>query len=288
MNVSGPSRLSQQAFSKLEALGNDFMLIDAREQAISLEGDAIRDLADRRRGVGFDQLLILKPATDADADLRVDIFNTDGGRAEQCGNGLRAIALWLDQRGQLDPGHANTGCRIQTAAGLSTLCRAENQRPGQYTATLPGLGFPDLAETLPQPEPALSAQAVVLGNPHLVLQWPHPPTAADLAAAVAEIESDPGWADRCNIGLAFVESDRSPPDAPLQIHLRVHERGAGPTPACGSGACAAAVTVMQSTSLNSPATVRQPGGTVVVNWSMGRDSVSLTGSARAIYEGSMA
>lgn len=284
MSASDLSRLSKLPFTKLEALGNDFMLVDARERYVSLETDDIRRLADRRHGVGFDQLLILKPATDLNAELRVNIFNADGGRAEQCGNGLRAIALWLDLRDQLESDRSHAGCRIQTAAGLSLLRHAQDQPPGQYTATLPGLSFPELAETLPLPEPGLNARAVVMGNPHLVLQWPHPPTADDLSAAVARIESDPRWINRCNIGLAFVEPNRSA-QAPAQIHLRVHERGAGPTPACGSGACAAAVSIMQSTSPHSSATVHQPGGTVVVNWSMGRGSVSLTGSARAIYEG---
>lgn len=287
MSTSERSGLSQQAFSKLEALGNDFMLIDARRHHVRLQADDIRRLADRRRGVGFDQLLILKPATDVEADLKVEIFNADGGEAEQCGNGLRAIALWLDLSDQLNTGHSDTGCHIQTPAGLSTLRRVHDDHEHQYSATLPGLTFSDLAQSLPLPEPALSAQAVILGNPHLVLQWPHPPTAEELSDAVADIESDPDWVNRCNIGLAFVQP-RPDPNTPMRIHLRVHERGAGPTPACGSGACAAAVTAMRSSSLDLSAIVHQPGGTVMVNWLMDRNSVSLTGPVRAIYEGSMA
>ncbi|MEM7055126.1 MAG: diaminopimelate epimerase [Pseudomonadota bacterium] len=263
-------------FSKLEALGNDFMLIDARTYPCEPSRDQIRTLADRRYGIGFDQLLLLKPSDDNGHDLRVDIFNADASQAEQCGNGLRALALWLDRRDQL--GESTT---ILTLAGVSKLRYTDN---GQYAADLPGLRFDEIPASLDLPHGTLDVQFIRLGNPHLVLQWPQPPSPEDLHSVVEQIEAQPGWHNHCNISLAFVRLV----DSAASIDLRVHERGAGPTPACGSAACATAAMMIQRGLVESPASVIQPGGAVVVNYSVDRNSTELIGPAREIYEGRIA
>ena len=266
-------------FSKLEALGNDFMLIDARTEPVEPTNDQIKTLADRRLGVGFDQLLLLKPGNAPSHDLQVEIFNADSSRAEQCGNGLRAIALWLDRRGQL-----TKPTRIQTLAGISELHRTDR---GDYAASLPGLQFNEETKPPKLPKAALTADTITLGNPHLVLHWPQSPTEHDLQSVAAEIESQSGWHNRCNIGLAWLQPA---PDgqSSSRIKLRVHERGAGPTPACGSGACAATASMLRAGLATSPVTVDQPGGTVVVHCCADQGDITLIGPACEIYEGRMA
>ncbi|MDT8449615.1 MAG: diaminopimelate epimerase [Wenzhouxiangellaceae bacterium] len=263
------------AFSKLEALGNDFVLIDARAAPVELGSNRVRELADRRTGIGCDQLLVLEPADDACA--RVAIFNADGTPAEQCGNGMRAIAAWLDRAGELA-----SGLKLTTPAGPVVLDRAED---GQYAAELPG-PEPLTPEQLELAAPTLPGHAcgwklVSMGNPHLVVDWPDPPSAADLAAVVSQIENDRAWRNRVNIGLAHV-------DAGGHVLLRVHERGAGPTPACGSAACAAAVAVGPGRDDSTALAVIQPGGTIVVDLTAEGRRVRTRGPARIVYDGRLA
>ncbi len=251
-------------FVKLEGLGNDFVLIDFRSGAPALSPDALRRLGDRRLGIGFDQLLSIHPSRSAYA-FDVAIHNADGSPAEQCGNGMRALAAWLDARGEL-PGN---GLDIGTPAGRVRLARA-GELDGQpaWTAELPGLELgPGDARR----------RDVRLGNPHRVLrieQTPDPERLDDARRA----EPD---AAELNLGIVCVR-DRN------RIDLRVHERGAGPTPACGSGACAAAAALIDAGAVDSPVRVVQPGGIVVVDWIPGDSRVRLTGPARVVFEGTIA
>ena len=262
-------------FFKLQALGNDFMLVDARSTPFAPTPDSVVRIADRRTGVGFDQMLILRPGDDG-VLADVEIFNADGSRAEQCGNGMRAIAAWLDRRGELAPG---TG--LATPAGPVELSR---HAEGGYTAVLP----PPLAlepEALGLPAPGLSEgladwALVSLGNPHLILNSDQPPSSDDLAALVAILENGP-WRGRINIGLMHAAS------ADLAV-LRVHERGAGPTQACGSAACAAAWTLRRQHPSDSPVAVEQPGGTLVVDLASRAGHVVTTGPASVVFEGTLA
>ncbi|NKI35802.1 diaminopimelate epimerase [Wenzhouxiangella sp. XN79A] len=250
-------------FAKLEGLGNDFMLVDARSGAPTppLDPAILRRLADRRLGVGFDQFLLLLPSRD-DAAFAVVIHNADGSPAEQCGNGMRALAAWLDAHDQL-PEH---GLVVATPAGPVHLDRAEPiDGQAAWSAELPGL---QLLERGP------GRREVRLGNPHRVLRVDVPPDAEALAAA---FRAEPDAAG-LNLGLACAV-DRH------RIALRVHERGAGPTPACGSGACAAAASMIASGEVDRPVRVDQPGGSVVVDWQPGESRVRLTGPARPIFEG---
>jgi len=263
------------AFAKLEGLANDFVLIEVAGESDLPDHDTIRKWANRRTGIGFDQLLILLPGGD-DASYRVRIFNADGSEAEQCGNGMRAIAAWLDHHQRLTP-----DLRLNTAAGPVTLNAAGD---GRYQADLPGPTTLSAAELdLPDPTvPVAGAgwRLVSLGNPHLVIDWPHAPTDQDLLDAAAALDATPAWRNRVNLGLVHRRD-------PGHLDLRVFERGAGPTPACGSGACAAAAALiaLAPESTGEPMEVRQPGGSLVIDLNAIPGRVRTTGPARVVYQG---
>lgn len=262
------------AFDKLEALGNDFVVIDERAGARSWPDDAIRRIADRRLGVGCDQVLLLRRPRGRSA-LAVEIRNADGSAAEQCGNGMRALAAWLRQRGEL-----TGGVRVETPAGPVSLRAAD--RAGEYTAELPGARPLSAAELgLPEPPPlpgVVAARLISMGNPHLLLVVETPPDATMLDAASASLAQAPGWRDAVNIGLV----QRSGAD---RIRLRVRERGSGPTPACGSGACAAAWLALRELDVSAPVAVDQPGGTLVVDLGGGSGRIRTAGPAAVVFQG---
>ena len=257
-------------FSKLEALGNDFILIDARTTRSLPDPHRLAKLADRRRGIGFDQALVLLKGS-GEIDLRVRIFNADGSEAEQCGNGMRAIAAWLDRGGELHPQR-----RLECLAGMVEVSRGHG---ADYRAELPG-SRPLDAELSALQIPALEdgleyAGLLSIGNPHLVVRSAEPPDAQRLARLAERFAATRGWRDRVNIGLGRVEADGS-------IRLRVHERGAGPTLACGSGACAAALLLAPKPG---PVRVDQPGGSLVIDWWPDRARVETEGPARLVFDG---
>lgn len=270
-------------FSKLEALGNDFMLIDARRRRFEAGDDLVRQWGDRRLGVGFDQMLILRPATEAGDDCRVEIRNCDGSEAEQCGNGMRAVALWLALRGD-----ATGPVLLQTPAGT---VEAASESGDRIRASLPvprfepaALGLTGVREfpwSVATGTETLSVHGASLGNPHLLVVGADAPRADRLTVVSEAIGGRPELGRGANIGLAQV-IDRQ------HISLRVFERGAGPTRACGSGASAAAAILMQLGAVDSPVTVDQPGGRLVVDWNGKGAPVMTTGPARQVYEGVIA
>lgn len=272
-----PTITAGMRFFKLQALGNDFMLVDTRSTpgAFAPAPDAVVRLADRRTGIGFDQMLILRPGDDS-VPFRVEIFNADGSRAEQCGNGMRAIAAWLDRRGELTP-----ATRLGTPAGPVDLARHAD---GGYTAVLPGpqaLAPEALDLDAPHlPRDLAGWTLVSLGNPHLIMNSDHAPTPADLARIVGVLDEG-AWRGRVNLGLMHIESDD-------RATLRVHERGAGPTQACGSAACAAAWALRMHRPSTAPVAVEQPGGTLVVDLSSRAGRVVTTGPASVVFEGTLA
>lgn len=259
-------------FFKLEALANDFVLIDARRTQFAPSPEAVAGLSNRRTGIGFDQLLILRPGT-GNVVAEVEIFNADGSSAEQCGNGMRAIAAWLDRDDAL-----TSGVALGTAAGPVELAR---HGEAGYTAVLPGpLALKLEALGLPTPDlPAALADwtLVSLGNPHLIVSSDQPPSSDDLARVVAMLDKGP-WRGRVNIGLMHFKSDNS-------VALAVHERGAGPTQACGSAACAAAFALRAQSPSEAPVTVDQPGGSLVVDLSTRPGRAVTTGPATVVFEG---
>lgn len=261
-------------FFKLQALGNDFVMVDARTTPFSPAPGTVARIADRRTGVGFDQMLILRPGGDT-AGAKVDIFNADGSRAEQCGNGMRAIAAWLDRAGEL----AGT-TMLGTPAGPVELARHAEHG---YTAVLPGPRSLDLGAmglSPPRlPEDFTDWTLVSLGNPHLILNAARPPSSSDLARVAAMLEDGP-WRGRVNIGLMHMASG----DLAM---LRVHERGAGPTQACGSAACAAAWALRRHYPSDSSVVVEQPGGALVVDLASRAGRVVTTGPASVVFEGTI-
>ncbi len=275
------SKDAQLPFSKLQALGNDFVLIDARKRSFQPEPEQIRAIANRRTGVGFDQLLILRTATNPDVHCRIDIFNSDGSQAEQCGNGMRAVALWFARHDNL-----SGPLDVETAAGRIHLvfkhpdAISASLGAAHFDSTSLGLaGLDALPWTLDDQGRSINVHGVSLGNPHLLIVETSRPSDERLAT-LAELlgRQDKLAGGSANIGLARVESrDR--------IQLRVFERGAGPTPACGSGAAAAAAILIRSGDVDSPLQVDQPGGSLVVNWNGGTSPVVITGPAREVFQG---
>lgn len=270
-------------FSKLEALGNDFMLVDARHRNFDPDEALVRHWGDRRRGVGFDQLLVLRPSETATHYCRVDIFNSDGSPAEQCGNGMRAVALWLAREENL-AGQV----RLETRAGT---VETDYQAPARISATLTVPDFEPARVGLPGLESfpwrvaldgeILAAHGAALGNPHLLIIEAVLPEAERIETVGRALSRHPALERGANVGLALIESRG-------RVRLRVYERGAGPTPACGSGAAAAAAILIRLGRVDSPVSISQPGGTLVVNWNDAGQPVSISGPARHVFEGVIA
>lgn len=267
-------------FTKLEALGNDFVLIDSRTSSFSPAQEDIAALADRHRGIGFDQMLILRAPQQSSALCRVDIYNSDGSRAEQCGNGMRAVALWLHRSGEFD-----RTAMVETLAGDIHL----NWNGRQHiTATLPSprfrpadCGLSDHAEfpvELKAGEQSFRVHGAALGNPHLVVLVDQPPSAELVESVGSLLSRHDQLANGANIGLACIDNEH-------RIDLRVFERGAGPTLACGSGACAAATILVRAGRVRSPVEVVQPGGSLVIDWTSEGQPVAMTGPANMVFEG---
>ncbi|RFF29445.1 diaminopimelate epimerase [Wenzhouxiangella sediminis] len=268
------------AFFKLEALGNDFMLVDARQRDFEPGPGQVRQWADRRRGVGFDQLLVLRPSDRPGHHCRVEIHNADGSRAEQCGNGMRAVALWLSRHEG-----ARHELHLETAGGsVETRYRSDDE----ISATL---GVPDfdpravgLADTPTFPRrftvdgEELDVHGASMGNPHLLVIEDEEPGPRRLDIVGRTLGGHADLAHGANVGLAVVES-------PHRVRLRVFERGAGPTLACGSGASAAAAILLRLGRVEAPVEVIQPGGTLVVNWPGRGQVLTTTGPARLVFEG---
>ncbi|WP_185268231.1 diaminopimelate epimerase [Halopseudomonas xiamenensis] len=268
-------------FTKMHGLGNDFMVIDLVTQHAQLSPKLIRQWSDRHFGIGFDQLLVVEPPGSPDVDFRYRIFNADGSEVEQCGNGARCFARFVQDKRLT----AKSEIQVETAGGRITL---QVRRDGQVTVNMGAPRFdpqqiPFQAEAEAHSYPlqvnglTLEVSAVSMGNPHCVT------LVEDLDSyPVAElgplIERHPRFPQRVNAGFMQV----------LDAHhaqLRVHERGAGETLACGTGACAAAVAGIRRGLLQSPVTIRLPGGNLKIEWAGPGQPVMMTGPASRVYEG---
>jgi len=268
-------------FTKMQGVGNDFVVIDAIRQNISLTPEQIRFLADRHFGVGCDQLLLVEKPTVPDADFRYRIFNADGGEVEQCGNGARCFVRFVHDQ-QLT---TKREIRVETARGI-ILPRLEND--GQVTVDMGAPRFipsdiPFTAEeqaltyTLNVDGMSVDIGAVSMGNPHAV-QIVNDVNTAPVAAQGPLIEHHARFPQRVNAGFMQLVDDH-------HIRLRVYERGSGETLACGTGACAAAVTGIQLNKLISPVTVAMRGGELTIRWDGGSHPVLMTGPAVTVFEG---
>lgn len=274
-------------FAKMHGLGNDFMVIDAVNQPLPTSGlpfaaETIRQLADRHMGVGFDQMLIVQPAQSEGADFRYRILNADGSEVGQCGNGARCFARFVREQGLTD----KDAIVVETAAGIMTLTL---NNAGHVTVDM---GAPRWApDSIPldaageqdnyllvTTDNAYDVGAVGLGNPHCTLLVENIDT-APVDTVGPQLESHKQFPERVNVGFMQVVSRN-------EIRLRVYERGAGETLACGSGACAAVVIGQRRGWLDEQVTVHLPGGSLEIRYN-GEGGIEMTGPASHVYDGSI-
>ncbi|OFZ95023.1 MAG: diaminopimelate epimerase [Betaproteobacteria bacterium RIFCSPLOWO2_02_67_12] len=259
------------AFSKMEGAGNDFVVVDATTEPFILDAAQLRRIADRHFGIGCDQILVVEPARGSDADFRYRVFNADGGEVEQCGNGARCFVKFVHARGLT----AKSEIRVETLAGVISP-RLEADGEVSVDMGLPRLEAP-LVQTIDIDGAPLEVVILSMGNPHAVQQVAdvdHAP----VASQGPRIEHHPRFPHRVNAGFMQVLDRHA-------IRLRVYERGAGETLACGTGACAAVVSGVAGGLLDSPVRVEMRGGTLTVSWAGEDNSVWMKGPARAVFEG---
>ena len=282
--VSGMLRKSMKLeFTKMHGLGNDFVVIDGINQDVDLTPDRVRFVANRRLGVGCDQVLLVEPSPVADADFRYRIFNADGNEVEQCGNGARCFARFVRDRGLTD----KTEIPVLTGGGRIVL---KVQPDGQVTVDMgpPRLNPADIpfeaeaastAYLLDVDGETVEIGAVSMGNPHAVLRVDNVQT-APVARLGPAIEAHTRFPNRVNVGFMQVVD-------PNHINLRVYERGAGETLACGTGACAAVVAGRIQGLLDEVVAVDLPGGRLMVSWTGDDAPVLMTGPAERVFEGTI-
>ncbi|GLO62307.1 diaminopimelate epimerase [Vibrio sp. MACH09] len=270
-------------FSKMHGLGNDFMVVDCITQNIFFSPDLIRRLSNRHTGVGFDQLLIVEAPYDPDSDFHYRIFNADGSEVEQCGNGARCFARFVKMKGLTNKFSIN----VSTKKGKMVLKLEDDElvtvnmgepefEPGKIPFRAKQKEKTYILRTQDQ---TLFCGAASMGNPHVVTVVDEINT-ADVATLGPMLESHERFPERVNAGFMQVISRN-------EINLRVYERGAGETQACGSGACAAvAVGVIQGL-LDDQVTVHLPGGDLTIHWQGPGSSLYMTGPATHVFDGQL-
>ncbi|MFC5438294.1 diaminopimelate epimerase [Rhodanobacter umsongensis] len=272
----------QLHFSKMHGIGNDFVVLDCRRDGFALDEAQIRALADRHTGVGFDQLLSVEPPRDASCAFYYGIWNGDGSPSGQCGNGVRCVAAWLHRAGALALGDS---VRIQSPSGPVTvrLLGANEVAVDMGEPRFEPARIPFAAEAAADRhdirvgEDTLQIGAVSMGNPHavMVVDDLDDPALARLGPLLSHHER---FAQGVNAG--FVQQrDRG------HLRLRVHERGAGWTQACGTGACAAMAVLHQRGEVDDRVQVELPGGTLQIDWSGPGHTLWMTGPAAFVFEG---
>lgn len=274
-------------FTKMHGAGNDFVVLDGVRQTITMTPERARALADRHFGVGADQILLVEPATRADADFRYRIFNADGGEVEHCGNGARCFVRFVHEQGLSD----RNPLRAEIATGIIVLDEGDDAQVtvemGATRFDAPALPFDTAGlSSRPQHEDTLwqldlgtagtvELSLVAISNPHAV-QVVDDVDVAPVGIVGPLVESHPRFAKRVNAGFMQVIGTHD-------IRLRVYERGAGETLACGTGACAAVAAGIRRGLLASPVRVQTRGGVLTVAW----DGVQLrmTGPAESVFAG---
>ncbi|MFC3034499.1 diaminopimelate epimerase [Pseudoalteromonas fenneropenaei] len=271
-------------FTKMHGLGNDFMVVDNVTQNVFLSRDQIKRLADRNFGVGFDQLLLVEPPYSPDIDFHYRIFNADGSEVEQCGNGARCFARFVRMKGLTNKHKV----LVSTKAGNITLF---TEKDGQVTVNMGHPQFepaqiPMKASKREQTyifrvlEQTVFLSTVSMGNPHAVMIV-EDIDRADVATLGPLLELHERFPARANIGFMQIVNNE-------HVKLRVWERGAGETLACGTGACAAAVVGMLQGKLASTVQVDLPGGSLQIRWSGEGNPVRMTGPAEHVFDGQIA
>jgi diaminopimelate epimerase len=268
-------------FTKMQGLGNDFVVLDGVRTTLDVTPALARRLADRHFGIGCDQILIVEPSAIADVDFRYRIFNADGGEVSQCGNGARCFARFVRDKGLT----AKDEIRVQTRSGVIAPRLEANGEvtvdmgpPVFEPARIPFTSDSDvLVQALDVNGVAREITALSMGNPHAVQVV----AGVERAPVLAEgplVENHPRFPERVNAGYAEVV-DRH------RLKLRVWERGAGETLACGTGACAAAVACIRRGLVDSPVRVSTHGGDLTIRWDGEDNPVLMTGPAVAVFDG---
>ncbi len=266
-------------FLKMHGLGNDFVIIDAREKIFEPSKNFLIAVANRKRGVGYDQLVVLYKPTSAEADVRMVIYNSDSSPAQACGNVTRCVArLMFEQSGK-------KACTIETGVGL---LKAWQEAPGLIAVDfgMPRLEWNEIplareADTLLVPVASggfFAPCCVNMGNPHAVFFVPDV-NAVNLADVGPHLENHPLFPERCNIEFAQIL-------APDRIRMRVWERGAGITEACGTGACATLVAAVRRDLSARRATIVLDGGELVIDWRQD-NHVLIIGPASMSFSGAL-
>ena len=274
-------------FTKMHGLGNDFIVIDGVTRPVDIDPEKIRSLADRRFGIGFDQLLLVEPPSSSEADFDYRIFNVDGSEVEHCGNGARCFAAFVREK----------GLSTKNPVAVKTLNRILILETDQFGDVMVDMGPPELRpEKVPfsasmqsttyQRQIDLNGEsttiefsAISMGNPHAVI------IVEDLAKTAVKdiggaIGAHPDFPEGVNVGFMQIVS-------PKHIKLRVYERGTGETLACGTGACAAVVAGQSLGLLDTEVSVKLAGGTLNIEWSGSESSVLMSGPATTVYEGTL-
>ena len=269
-------------FTKMHGLGNDFVVINALQQTIDLDREQIRRIAHRRLGIGCDQLLVLRPSRHEQADFLCSIYNSDGSEAEHCGNGLRCVAAFLRESGLISKVElvAETGAGLVELYYEGDLIRVNMGRPSFTPADIP------LAATAQQQFYNLEVNgvdlevvALSLGNPHAVLRV-NDLDNIPVTGIGPQVQSHDLFPNSVNMGFMQIRDN-------AHIRLRVYERGAGETPACGSGACAAVVAGIKVYNLDRNVEVSLPGGSLAVSWAGDDEPVWMKGPSTTVYEGNI-
>lgn len=269
-----------QPFHKMHGAGNDFVLLDLRDREFEITPSIAASLANRRTGIGFDQLLLLRAPSEPGCLADFEVFNADGSQAEQCGNGVRCIGLYLRNSGE-----AQGAFRIK---GPVSIIGIEETKKGWFRVDMGPPRFepadiPILLEpvnghySLEIDNETINMLAVSMGNPHAVIEVP------DIKAAKVDqlgpiISQHPAFPEGCNAGFIQVRDRKN-------VELRVFERGAGETQACGSGACAAVSSLVTSGKLDNEVLVNQVGGTLIIGWNGQNEPVMMTGQAVHVFTG---
>ena len=271
----------QIKFSKMQGLGNDFVVLDGVRQSLMLSPDQLRHLGDRHFGIGCDQILLGERSGRPDVDFRYRIFNSDGGEVEQCGNGARCFVRFVHEQGLTN----KREIRVETMKGVIA---PRLERDGSVTVDMGAPEFlpakipfvsasSELVQTLELDGSIVEITAVSMGNPHAV-QVVDDVDRAPVAVQGPLIESHPRFPQRVNAGYMQITGRHS-------IRLRVFERGAGETLACGTGACAAVAAGIARGLLDSPVCVTTRGGDLTIAWGGHGQPVLMTGPAVTVFHG---
>ncbi len=270
-------------FNKMQGAGNDFVVFDATSTPFGLTGAQLKAVADRHFGIGCDQILVVEKASGPAADFRYRIFNADGGEVEQCGNGARCFVKFVHQRGLT----SKQAIRVETLAGI---IEPRLEADGEVTVNMGAPVFelakvpftprrPGLVQQIEVAGNPVEVAVLSMGNPHAVQVVPDVDK-APVGTQGPEIERHPAFPRRVNAGYMQVMDRHS-------IKLRVFERGAGETLACGTGACAAVVSGIARGLVDSPVAVETRGGTLTIAWAGGDNPVWMKGPAISVFEGTI-